>query len=150
MPTSRPASRRRAFPQTLEGAGWNYGIDDGFLRRFVDYWANEYDWRAAEARLNGFAQFTEVIDGETVHFVHVQRAGRAPMCRSCSTNGWPSNFVELLPLVPLLTEPVDGVAFDVVIPSLPGFGFSGQPTQARHEPHRGRAALGRADDAAGL
>lgn len=115
------------FPRTLEGVGWDYGTDDGFLRRFIDYWANEYDWRAAEARLNGFPQFIEEIAGEQVHFVHVRGRG-ATNVPILLTNGWPSNFVELLPLVPLLTEPVDGVAFDVVIPSLPGYGFSGQPT----------------------
>lgn len=114
------------FPQTLAGVGWDYGIDETFLRQFVDHWANRYDWRAAEARLNDFAQFTEVIDGETVHFVHVTGRG-ATNVPLLLTNGWPSNFVELLPLVPLLTEPVDGVAFDIVIPSLPGYGFSSQP-----------------------
>jgi len=116
------------FPQTIAGAGWDYGTEDAFLRRFLDYWAHQYDWRAAEARLNGFPQFTEVIEGETVHFVHVRGRG-ATNVPILLTNGWPSNFVELLPLVSLLTEPVDGVAFDVVIPSLPGYGFSSQPTR---------------------
>lgn len=116
------------LPRSVEGAGWNDGIEPGFLRRFVDYWANQYDWRAAEARLNGFAQFTEVVEGETVHFVQVKGQGstNVPLLL---TNGWPSNFVELLPLVPLLTQPVDGLAFDVIIPSLPGYGFSGQPSR---------------------
>ncbi|MGB3336628.1 MAG: epoxide hydrolase family protein [Devosia sp.] len=114
------------FPRTIEGAGWDYGTDDGFLRRFVDHWANQYDWRAAEARLNGFPQFIEEIGGETVHFVHARGRGETNV-PILLTNGWPSNFVELLPLVPLLTEPIEGVAFDVVIPSLPGYGFSGQP-----------------------
>lgn len=116
------------FPKTLEGVGWDYGIEDGFLRRFVTYWGSHYDWRVAEARLNTFAHFIEEIDGETVHFVHVRGRGQTNV-PILLTNGWPSNFVELLPLVPLLTAPVDGVAFDVVIPSLPGFGFSGQPTR---------------------
>lgn len=116
------------LPRTVEGAGWTDGIEPGFLQRFVDYWANRYDWRAVEARLNGFAQFTEVVEGETVHFVHVKGQGstNVPLLL---TNGWPSNFVELLPLVPLLTQPVDGLAFDVIIPSLPGYGFSGQPSR---------------------
>ena len=121
---SRLAATR--FPRIIEGVGWGYGTDDSFLRRFVDYWANQYDWRAAEARLNGFPQFIEEIDGQTVHFVHVRGRGETNV-PILLTNGWPSNFVELLPLVPLLTEPVDGVAFDVIIPSLPGYGFSGQP-----------------------
>jgi pimeloyl-ACP methyl ester carboxylesterase len=116
------------FPRTVEGAGWDYGTEDSFLRQFVAYWGNQYDWRAAEARLNGFAQFTEVVDGETIHLVHVRGKGETNV-PILLTNGWPSNFVELLPLVPLLTEAVDGVAFDVVIPSLPGYGFSGQPSR---------------------
>jgi pimeloyl-ACP methyl ester carboxylesterase len=114
------------FPQVIDNAGWDYGIEDGFLRRFVDYWGKQYDWREAEARLNAVPQFTEVIDGEVVHFVHVKGQGSTNI-PLLLTNGWPANFVELLPLVPLLTQPVDGVAFDVVIPSLPGYGFSGQP-----------------------
>jgi pimeloyl-ACP methyl ester carboxylesterase len=113
------------LPRAVEGAGWGDGIESGFLQSFVDYWGNHYDWRAAEARLNGFAQFTEVIDGETVHFVQAKGQGTTNVPLLVA-NGWPSNFVELLPLVPLLTQPVDGVAFDVIIPSLPGFGFSGQ------------------------
>ena len=114
------------LPETLAGTGWDYGIEDGFLRDFLAYWADGFDWRAAEARLNAFAQFTDVIDGQTVHFVHVRGRGQTNIPLLLA-NGWPSNFVELLPLVPLLTEPVDGVAFDLVIPSLPGYGFSSQP-----------------------
>jgi pimeloyl-ACP methyl ester carboxylesterase len=116
------------FPRALAGTGWRYGTEDAFLRRFVDYWANQYDWRAAEAKLNAFPQFMTEIDGEAVHFVHVRGSGEISV-PILLTNGWPSNFVELLPLVPLLTNDIDGVAFDVIIPSLPGFGFSGQPTR---------------------
>lgn len=116
------------FPASLRDVGWDYGMDGAVLRRFVDYWANQYDWRSAEARLNGFAQFTTSIDGQLIHFVHVRGRGQTNV-PLLLTNGWPSNFVELLPLVPLLTTPVDGVAFDIIIPSLPGYGFSGQPTQ---------------------
>lgn len=116
------------FPQVLEGVGWSYGTADSVLRDFVDYWANQHDWRAAEARLNGFAQFTDEIAGETVHFVHVKGQGETNV-PVLLTNGWPGTFVELLPLVPLLTAAVDGLGFDVVIPSLPGYGFSGQPTK---------------------
>jgi len=116
------------FPDTVEGAGWDYGTEDGFLRKFVAHWRNNFDWRAAEGRLNSFPQFKEEIDGETVHFVHVRGQGgkRVPLLLA---NGWPSNFVELLPLVPLLTAEVNGTSYDVIIPSLQGFGFSGHPTK---------------------
>lgn len=114
------------FPDEVGDAGWDYGISIPFLRRLVDHWSERFDWRAAEARLNGFPQFTTGIDGETVHFVHVRGAGTNPT-PVLLANGWPSNFVELLPLVPLLTGEADGQSFDVVIPSLPGYGFSGRP-----------------------
>jgi pimeloyl-ACP methyl ester carboxylesterase len=116
------------FPDEVEDAGWEYGTSMPFLRRLVGHWGERFDWRAAEARLNAFAQFTTVIDGETVHFVHAKGAGANPT-PILLANGWPSNFVELLPLVPLLTSEADGQSFDVVIPSLPGYGFSGRPKQ---------------------
>jgi pimeloyl-ACP methyl ester carboxylesterase len=114
------------FPDEVEDAGWEYGTSLAFLRRFVAYWGNQFDWRAAEARLNRTPQFTTEIDGETVHFVHARGKGSNPVPLLLA-NGWPSNFVELLPLVDRLTNEVDGISFDVIIPSLPGYGFSGRP-----------------------
>jgi pimeloyl-ACP methyl ester carboxylesterase len=113
------------FPDAVEGAGWDYGTDPRFLEKLVAHWAERFDFAAEEKRLAGFAQFTVEIDGETVHYVHVRGEGgtRTPILL---TNGWPSNFVELLPLVPLLTQTVDGQSYDVIIPSLPGYGFSGK------------------------
>ena len=96
----------------------------------MEYWAEEFDWRAHEQRLGELPQFRIEIDGVRIHFVHVRaRGGRGiPLIL---THGWPSAFLEYLPLVPLLTDPVrhgiDGPAFDVVIPSLPGYGFSERP-----------------------
>lgn len=117
---------RTRFPDTLDNVGWDYGINDRFLRDFIAYWHTSYDWRAAEARLNAVPQFTEVIEGEMLHFVHARGQGERNI-PILLVNGWPSNFVELLPVVPLLTQAVDGLAFDVIIPSLPGYGFSSQP-----------------------
>ncbi|KKB10798.1 epoxide hydrolase [Devosia geojensis] len=113
------------FPDAVEGAGWDYGTNPQFLEKLVAHWADRFDFAAEEKRLNAFAQFTVEIDGETVHYVHARGNGgtRMPILLA---NGWPSNFVELLPLVPLLTETVDGQSYDVIIPSLPGFGFSGK------------------------
>lgn len=114
------------LPQSLPDVGWSYGMASQALASFVRYWGQDYDWRAAEQRLNQFPHFIDEIDGQSVHFVHVRGRGttNVPLLL---TNGWPSNFAELLPLVPLLTAAVDGVGFDVVIPSLPGYGFSSQP-----------------------
>jgi pimeloyl-ACP methyl ester carboxylesterase len=114
------------LPERIDGAGWDYGTEPDFLGKLVAHWGTAYDWRAAERRLNGFPQFREEVDGETMHFVHVRGQGgiRVPLVLA---NGWPSNFVELLPLVPLLTAEENGVSYDVIIPSLQGFGFAGQP-----------------------
>ncbi len=122
----RSRLRLARFPDEVADAGWDYGTSVPFIRRFVAYWAEEFDWRAAEARLNRLPQFTTEVDGELVHFVHVRGRGSAAV-PVLLANGWPSNFVELLPLVDRLTAERDGVSYDVIIPSLPGYGFSGRP-----------------------
>jgi pimeloyl-ACP methyl ester carboxylesterase len=116
----------------VEGAGWDYGTNVKYLKELVDYWQHTFDWRAQEARLNHFAQFRTQIDGVLIHFVH-ELARQGSGIPLILTHGWPSSFIELLPLVPLLTDPaahgMDGPAFDVVIPSLPGYGWSSRPTR---------------------
>jgi pimeloyl-ACP methyl ester carboxylesterase len=125
---------RTRWPDEVEGAGWDYGTDLGYLKELVDFWQHTFDWRAQETRLNHFAQFRTRLDGVSIHFVH-ERARHGSGIPLILTHGWPSSFIELLPLVPLLTDPraygMDGPAFDVVIPSLPGYGWSSRPT------HRG-------------
>src|SRR6202042_2181837 len=102
------------------------------LRGLLGYRADGFDWRAQERWLNGFRHFRAEIDGIRVHFVHERaRSGRGiPLVL---TNGWPSCFAEFLPLVPRLTDPaahgIEGPGFDVVIPSLPGYGFSDRPAR---------------------
>jgi pimeloyl-ACP methyl ester carboxylesterase len=107
-------------------AGWEEGMPAAALRMLVEHWARAFDWRAAERAINAVPAFRTTVDGIGLHFVHVRGEGerRAPIVL---TNGWPSCFTELLPLVPRLTRVVDGLAFDVVIPSLPGYGFSDRP-----------------------
>lgn len=107
------------WPDEPPGIGSSRGLPLANTRDLVEYWRNTFDWRAQEARLNAFPQFTTEIDGQTIHFVHV-RSGAADALPVLLVHGWPSAFTELLGLVAPLTE--DG--FDVVIPSLPGFGFS--------------------------
>ncbi|WP_342672552.1 epoxide hydrolase family protein [Plantibacter flavus] len=116
------------FPPPLPGDDWGTGVPVSYLRRLVDYWAADFDWPAQQAALNAFPQFTTVIDGQTIHFLHVRSTvdGALPLVL---THGWPGSFVEFLGLVGPLTDPeAHGRsaedAFDVVIPSLPGFGFS--------------------------
>jgi pimeloyl-ACP methyl ester carboxylesterase len=118
------------WPDQIPGIGWQQGTDLDYLKQLLAYWADGFDWRAQERWLNSFDQFHAELDGIRVHFVH-QRARSGHGTPLILTHGWPSSFVEYLPLVPLLTDPeahgIDGPAFDVVIPSLPGYGFSQRP-----------------------
>jgi pimeloyl-ACP methyl ester carboxylesterase len=124
--------RNTRWPDSSPAAPWSQGTDLGWLQKLMDYWAGEFDWRAQERRLAQFPHFRVALDGARIHFVHVRaRHGRGiPLIL---THGWPSAFLEYLPLVPLLTDPVghgiDGPAFDLVLPSLPGYGFSERPAR---------------------
>ena len=130
----RTRIRNTRWPDASPGEAWDQGTDLGFLRRLLAYWGDEFDWRAQERRLNAFSQFHAELDGVRIHFVHERaRNGRGGGVPLILTHGWPSTFAELLPLVPLLTDPgahgIDGPAFDVVIPSLPGYAFSQRPAR---------------------
>jgi epoxide hydrolase len=120
---------RTRWPAALPGDGWDTGVPTAWLRELVDYWRTDYDWRAAEARLNSFPQFTTVIDGQRVHFLHV-RSPEPDALPLVLTHGWPGSIVEFLDVIGPLTDPrahggSPADAFHLVIPSLPGFGFSG-------------------------
>ena len=121
------------WPQAAPGLLWDQGTDLVYLRALVDYWADEFDWRAQERWLNGFDNYRVRIEGIPIHFVH-HRARTGHGIPLILTHGWPSTFVELLPLLALLTDPtahgIDGPAFDVVVPSLPGYGLSARPDRA--------------------
>jgi pimeloyl-ACP methyl ester carboxylesterase len=118
------------WPDRGRGSAWEQGTDLEFLRRLLAYWADGFDWRAREQDLNSFDHFRAELDGVRIHFVH-QRARSGKGLPLILTHGWPSTFAEMLPLVPFLTDPgahgIEGPAFDVVIPSLPGYGFSERP-----------------------
>jgi pimeloyl-ACP methyl ester carboxylesterase len=128
----RARIRSTRWPDPAPGAPWEQGTDLAELRRLLGYWADGFDWGAQERELNRFAHLRAELDGVRIHFVH-ERARRGPGLPLILTHGWPSTFVELLPLVPLLTDPeahgIRGPAFDVVIPSLPGYGFSERPAR---------------------
>lgn len=114
-----------------DDANWRYGADVAYLRAFVEYWLERYDWRAAEAELNRFPQFKAEIDGLDVHFYHVRGKGPRPL-PLVLTHGWPGSSYEFFGIIERLTDPARfggdaGDAFDVVIPSLPGYGFSSRP-----------------------
>ncbi|MFF8863919.1 epoxide hydrolase family protein [Streptomyces sp. NPDC015139] len=131
---------RTRWPAELPGAGWEYGVPAGYLRDLVRYWRHTYDWRAAEAELNRWPQFTTTIDGANVHFAQV-RSPEPDATPLVLTHGWPGSIVEFLDVVGPLTDPVahggDAAdAFHVVVPSLPGFGLSGPTTEPGWEAGR--------------
>ena len=120
------------WPDELPGVGWSYGVPVGYLRELADHWRTGYDWRAQEKLLNDLPQFTTEIDGQHIHFVHV-RSPEPTALPLLLTHGWPGSFVEFLDIIGPLTDPAanggdPADAFHLVIPSLPGFGFSG-PTR---------------------
>jgi pimeloyl-ACP methyl ester carboxylesterase len=128
------------IPGPLQGDGWMHGTDLGYLRQLVAYWRDGFDWRAQERRLNQLEQFTTTIDGLTVHFVH-RRSKHANALPLLVTHGWPGSFVEFTKIIGPLTDPqahggAAADAFDVVMPSIPGFAFSQAPREPGWDPAR--------------
>jgi pimeloyl-ACP methyl ester carboxylesterase len=118
---------RTRWPDQIAGSEWAYGTDTQYLRELVDYWETDFDWRSQERRLNRFDHFKADIDGLRIHFVH-QRSADPDAIPLLLLHGWPSSFVQMLDIIPLLTAPGgDGPSFHVVVASLPGFGFSDIP-----------------------
>src|ERR1700733_7468850 len=117
------------WPDQLPGTTWEYGADIKKVRELAEYWQNGYDWRAQETKINRFDQFTTEIDGQQIYFIH-QRSLRPDAIPLLLIHGWPGSILEFLALIEPLTDPKEShsPAFDVVIPSLPGFGFSGLTT----------------------
>jgi pimeloyl-ACP methyl ester carboxylesterase len=123
--------RAYPWPPAPLGGEWNYGTDEAFLKRLCAFWAGEYDWRGAMAELNRFPQFTARVEDFDIHFVHVvgEAGGKRPLLVS---HGWPGSHYEFWQVIEKLAFPSRfggqaADAFDLVIPSLPGFGFSSKP-----------------------
>ena len=121
------------WPEKETVGDWSQGVPLEALKALVGHWSDGYDWRACEARLNAFGQFVTAIDGIDIHFLHVRSpySGAAPLVL---THGWPGSVVEFLDTIAPLTDPVAHGgraedAFHVVVPSLPGYGFSGKPSR---------------------
>lgn len=120
---------RTRWPSELPGVGWERGVALSYLKELVDDWQHGYDWRKHEARLNQYPQFTTEIDGQTIHFLHV-RSPEPHALPLILTHGWPGSIVEFLQIIGPLSDPRahggdPADAFHLVIPSIPGFGFSG-------------------------
>ena len=136
----RDRLRRARWPERETVGDWSQGVPLGYLQDLCGYWAEGYNWRATEARLNQIPQFTTEIDGLDIHFLHVRspRPGAMPLVM---THGWPGSFLEFEHALGPLTNPAAhgaeaADAFDVVVPSLPGYGFSGKPSATGWDIHR--------------
>jgi pimeloyl-ACP methyl ester carboxylesterase len=125
---------RTRWPDQIEGAGWDYGSELGYVQELCAYWRDKFDWRAQEQALRRYEHFTTTIDGQRLHFLQAlsKEEGAFPLIL---THGWPGSIFEFMKILPMLTDPVAHGgraedAFHLVCPSLPGYGFSG-PTRER-------------------
>ena len=130
------------------------GVRLDTIQKLADHWLNHHDWRKVEARINGYPNFVTEVDGLDMHFIHVKskHAGALPLI---VTHGWPGSVIEQLKIIEPLTDPTAhggsaADAFDVVIPSMPGYGFSGKPSTPGWGPERIASGIDRADEAARL
>jgi pimeloyl-ACP methyl ester carboxylesterase len=133
------------WPDELPGVGWAYGVPVEYLKELVHYWRYEYDWRAAEAKLNEWPQFITTIDGANLHFAHL-RSPEPDATSLIVTHGWPGSIVEFAAIAGPLSDPRahggdPADAFHLVLPSIPGFGLSGPTSETGWEPRRLAAAF---------
>ncbi len=122
---------RTRFPDEVPDTGWEYGTNLAYMKELVEYWRTKYDWRKHEAQLNRFAHYKANLDGLEIHFIHEKGRGPNPKPLLLS-HGWPGTIYEFMEIIPMLTDPAAHGAsadqsFDVIAPSLPGYGFSGHP-----------------------
>ena len=124
---------RTRWPDEIPGSGWDYGSNLSYVKELVEYWQTGFDWRAQEEALNAFSHHRTTVDGIGIHFIHERGKGPNPL-PLIITHGWPGSFSEIVKVIPLLTDPAGhggdpGDSFDVVVPSMPGYGFSDRPTE---------------------
>jgi pimeloyl-ACP methyl ester carboxylesterase len=128
------------WPDEIENSGWQAGTNLAYMKALATYWRDGFDWRRQEAALNALPNRRIALDGLRIHFVHERGKGPRPL-PLIITHGWPGSFVEMVKLLPLLVDPAaHGAsaddAFDVVVPSLPGYGFSDRPRESGMNPNR--------------
>jgi epoxide hydrolase len=132
---------RTRWPNDSPASDWEQGTPLGYLQDLVAYWQQDYDWRGAEAKLNTYDQYLTQVEGQRLHFLHVPspHPGALPLLLS---HGWPGSIVEFLDVIGPLTDPPEAPdAFSLVIPSLPGYGFSGPTDRLGWNPRRIAAAF---------
>jgi pimeloyl-ACP methyl ester carboxylesterase len=123
---------RTRWTDEVEGSGWTYGVSLGYMKELVDYWQQSYDWRTHEAALNTFAQFKADVDGVGIHFIHERGKGPNPT-PLLLLHGFPDSFYRYHKVIERLTDPAKyggdpNTSFDVIVPSIPGTGFSDRIT----------------------
>ncbi len=116
------------WPDTISGSGWTYGFDLAYLQRICNYWRDQFDWKAQVGHLRQLEHFQYTTGDDAIHFVRMRGQGDSPM-PILLLHGWPGSFLEMLKLGRLLTQQTNQGSFDVIIGSLPGFGFSSRPTK---------------------
>ena len=120
------------WPGEITDSSWQYGTNLAYVKELCDYWLNEFDWRAQEQRINSFSNFVASVSGLNVHFIYEK--GKGPnSIPLIITHGWPSTFAEMVDIIPMLTDPAspggnESDSFDVIVPSMPGYGFSEKPS----------------------
>ena len=150
-PNCAGASTQHKWPERETVTDASQGVQLATIQALARYWATEYDWRKVEAKLNALPQFITEIDGLDIHFIHV-RSKHENALPLIVTHGWPGSIIEQMKIIDPLTNPTAhggsaSDAFDLVIPSMPGYGYSGKPTTTGWDPAAHRACLGRADEA---
>jgi len=127
----RERLKRTRWPEVIPDSGWEYGTDSAFLHDICAYWGETFDWKDQLARIAAFPHFKFASKGPDIHFIQVRGKGPAPI-PLVITHGWPGSFLEMLKIIPMLADPESfgagaGDSFDVIVPSLPGYGYSGKP-----------------------
>lgn len=117
------------WPDDITRSQWSLGTNHHYLKELTNYWLNEFSWKSTEAVINSYPNYIVDIDGQEIHFLHIKGKGENPV-PIIITHGWPGSFLEMLKLIPLLTEDSNGLSFDLVIPSVIGFGFSSKSKTA--------------------
>ncbi len=130
----RQRLKNTRWPRQAENVSWEAGTDVNYLKKLVAYWLGTYDWRKHETAMNRFSHFKVEMDGIGIHFIHERGKGPNPF-PLILTHGYPDSFHRFAKIIPMLTDPASfggsaEDAFDVVVPDLPGYGFSDQPDQA--------------------
>ena len=124
---------RTRWPDELPGTNWEYGSNLDYVKELVEYWRAKFDWRAQERLLNSFSHFKTEVEGLDIHYIHEKGKGPNPI-PLVITHGWPGTFFEMYKVIPMLSDPArhggdPADAFDVVAPSMPGYGFSAHTTE---------------------